>query len=63
MDVTSIPELIAKHGKVAYAARETGLSEMTVQKYRHDVACRYHVIINGRLMTCRTTSLEIYKRK
>lgn len=32
--ITSIPELIAKHGSIANACRETGINELTVGKYR-----------------------------
>lgn len=49
--ITSIPELIAKHGSIAAACRETGLSELTISKYQKDVDCERHVIYKGRLMS------------
>lgn len=61
--MTSIPELIAKHGSIAAACRETGLSELTIAKYRFDTGCEKHVIFNGRLMTHQKTSPVLYTRR
>lgn len=63
MQITSIPELIAKHGSKAAACRETGISEMTIYKYQDDVNCERHVIYNGRLMTYYTKSAPIGTRR
>lgn len=62
-EVTSIPELIALHGNMANACRETGLSELTIAKYRFDHGCEKHVICNGRLMTHIKTSPVLYSRR
>lgn len=59
----SIPELIAKHGNIASACRETGLSELTIAKYRFDVDCERHIIYNGRLMTHKSHSAVIYSKR
>lgn len=48
---TSVPDLIKWHGNMAKASRESGLSEMTIKKYRYDTECEFHIIINGRLFT------------
>lgn len=61
--VTTIPALIAKHGSIANACRETGLSELTIAKYRHDKDCAHHIIYNGRLMTHKKTSAVLYSRR
>ncbi|EOG5202067.1 hypothetical protein IDR97_004113 [Salmonella enterica subsp. enterica serovar Thompson] len=61
--ITSIPELIAKHGNKAAACRESGLNELTIYKYQHDVNCERHIIYNGRLMTHNITSPVIYSKK
>jgi hypothetical protein len=61
--ITSIPELIAKHGSMAQCCRETGLNEMTLYKYRFDTECERHVIYNGRLMTHTKTSPVLYSRR
>lgn len=61
--MTSIPELIAKHGNMAQCCRETGLSELTIAKYRFDTDCEKHVIYNGRLMTHQKTSPVLYTRR
>ena len=61
--MTSIPELIAKHGSIAATCRETGLSELTIAKYRFDTGCEKHVIFNGRLMTHQKTSPVLYTRR
>lgn len=60
--ITSIPELIAKHGNMANCCRATGLNEMTIAKYRFDVKCEHHVIYNNRLMTHHKTSPILYSR-
>lgn len=57
---TSIPELIARHGNMANFCRETGLSELTIAKYRYDTKCEKHIIYNGRLMTHIKTSPVLY---
>lgn len=61
--MTSIPELIARHGSIAATCRETGLSELTIAKYRFDTGCEKHVIFNGRLMTHQKTSPVLYTRR
>lgn len=61
--ITSIPELIAKHGSIANACRETGINELTVGKYRDDVNCERQVIYNGRLMTHHIKSPVLYTRR
>lgn len=61
--ITSIPELIAKHGNMANTCRGTGLSELTIAKYRFDTGCEKHVIYNGRLMTHQKTSPVLYSRR
>lgn len=61
--ITSIPELITKHGSVAATIRETGISEMTVYKYRDDVNCERHVVYNNRLMTHASHSAVLYSRR
>lgn len=61
--ITSIPELIKLHGSMANACRETGLSELTIAKYRFDTKCEKHVIYNGRLMTHKATSPVLYTRR
>ena len=60
---TSIPELIAKHGSIAAACRETGLSELTISKYQKDVDCERHVIYKGRLMSNAKNSRPLYTRR
>lgn len=60
--ITSIPELIRIHGTMAETCRETGLTEMTIAKYRFDENCEKHVICNGRLMTHTKTSPVLYTR-
>ncbi|EEK8036577.1 hypothetical protein G3156_004398 [Salmonella enterica subsp. enterica serovar Montevideo] len=61
--MTSIPELIKLHGSIAATCRETGLSELTIAKYRFDVNCERHVIYNGRLMTHQKTSPVLHSRQ
>lgn len=61
--ITSIPELIALHGSMANCCRETGLSELTIAKYRLDTGCEKHIIYNGRLMTHKRHSAVIYTRR
>lgn len=61
--ITSIPALIKLHGSIANTCRETGLSELTIAKYRFDVNCEKHVICQGRLMTHKTTSPVLYTRR
>ncbi len=61
--ITSIPELIAKHGNMEQCCRVTGLSELTIAKYRFDTGCDKHVIFNGRLMTHQKTSPVLYTRR
>lgn len=61
--ITSIPELIAKHGTIANTCRETGLSELTIAKYKDDINCERHVIYNGRLMSNARNSRPIYSRR
>ena len=64
--MTSIPELIARHGSIAATCRETGLSELTIAKYRFDTGREgreKHVIFNGRLMTHQKTSPVLYTRR
>lgn len=61
--MTSIPELIALHGNMANCCRETGLSELTIAKYRFDTNCEKHIIYNGRLMTHIKTSPVLYARR
>lgn len=61
--MTSIPELIKRHGTIANTCRETGLSELTIAKYRFDTGCEKHVIHNGRLMTHHKTSPVPYTRR
>lgn len=61
--MTSIPVLIKLHGSIAATCRETGLSELTIAKYRFDTACEKHVIYNGRLMTHQKTSPVLYSRR
>lgn len=61
--ITSIPELIKQHGNMANTCRETGLSELTIAKYRFDTECEKHVIYNGRLMTHKATSPVLYTRR
>lgn len=61
--IDTIPELIARHGSIASACRATGLSEMTIAKYRDDVDCEKHIIYNGRLMTHIVTSPVLYSRR
>lgn len=60
--ITSIPELIAKHGSIAETCRATGISELTIAKYRFDTGCESHVIYNNRLMTHQKTSPVLYTR-
>lgn len=62
-EINSIPELIKKHGSMAKCCRETGLSELTIAKYRFDTGCEKHVIFNGRLMTHKKTSPVLYTRR
>lgn len=62
-EVTSIPELIKKHGSMAQCCRETGLSELTIAKYQKDVDCERHVIYNGRLMSNAKNRRPIYSRR
>lgn len=59
----SIPSLIAYHGSMAECCRATGLSELTIAKYRYDVKCEKHVIYNGRLMTHKATSHVLYSKR
>lgn len=61
--INSIPELIAHHGSMANCCRETGLSELTIAKYRYDTGCEKHIIYNGRLMTHKRHSAVIYSRR
>ncbi|EDQ4670292.1 hypothetical protein C3U35_004388 [Salmonella enterica subsp. enterica serovar Oranienburg] len=61
--ITSIPELIKLHGNMAQCCRETGLSELTIAKYRFDTECKHHVIYNNRLMTHIKTSHDLYSRR
>ncbi|UNY50547.1 hypothetical protein [Salmonella phage PhiSTP2] len=61
--MTSIPALIAMFGSIAATCRETGLSELTIAKYRLDTNCEKHVIYNGRLMTHKKTSPVLYTRR
>jgi len=61
--ITTIPELIARYGSIAAACRATGLSEMTIAKYRFDKDCEKHIIYNGRLMTHIVTSPVLYSRR
>ncbi|EJN6148196.1 hypothetical protein NQI61_003268 [Salmonella enterica] len=61
--MTSIPELIKQHGTIANTCRETGLSELTIAKYRFDTGCEKHVVYNGRLMTHQKTSPVLYSRR
>ncbi len=61
--ITNIPALIRRHGSIANACRETGLSELTIAKYRFDTGCEKHVIHNGRLMTHKATSPVLYSRR
>lgn len=63
MMISSIPELIARHGTIANTCRETGLSELTIAKYRFDDECEHHVIYNGKLMTHTATSPVLYSRR
>lgn len=57
--VTSIPALIVKHRNISRAALETGLSELTVARHKDDVEMKNHIIIDGRLFTCRSTTKPI----
>lgn len=61
--ITNIPALIKLHGSIANTCRETGLSELTIAKYRFDVNCEKHVICRGRLMTHKATSPVLYTRR
>lgn len=61
--ITNIPALIKLHGSIAATCRETGLSELTIAKYRFDVNCEKHVICQGRLMTHKATSPVLYSRR
>ncbi|EEJ0683672.1 hypothetical protein CVA93_003479 [Salmonella enterica subsp. enterica serovar Cerro] len=61
--MTSIPELIKRHGTIANTCRGAGLSELTIAKYRFDTGCEKHVIYNGRLMTHHKTSPVLYTRR
>lgn len=61
--ITSIPELIAKHGNMADCCRATGINEMTIAKYRFDVKCERHVIYKGRLMSNAKNSRPLYTRR
>lgn len=55
--VTSIPALLAKFdGNMRRMMKETGLNTMTITKFREDYNCERHAIVNGRLMTVRSTS-------
>lgn len=61
--VTNIPALIEMFGSMAQCCRGTGLSELTIAKYRYDTGCEKHVIYNGRLMTHQKTSPVLYSRR
>lgn len=63
MHITSIPELIKKHGNAARVARETGWHEATVYRLRWDGDMKQHTVLNGVLMTARTTSACIPQDK
>ncbi len=61
--MTSIPELIKRHGTIANTCHETGLSELTIAKYKDDTDCEKHVIYNGRLMSHAKCSRVLYSRR
>lgn len=61
--ITSIPKLIEEYGNMSETCRQTGISEMTIAKYRNDVNCERHVIYNNRLMTHVKTSPVLFTRR
>jgi len=53
--VSSIPELLVLfRGNQTALAKELGIDRNTVRKYAHDKRCRFHTILNGKLMTAKT---------
>lgn len=51
-EITSIPELLVKHyGNMSSVARLLGCYRHTVKNYAYDNSCKYHVVLNGSLMT------------
>lgn len=61
MKITSIPALLQQEygGKINQMHRGTGFSELTITKYKHDVDCTRHVIVNGQLMVAHKNSKPI----
>ncbi|MGY6314835.1 NinH [Proteus mirabilis] len=51
-EISSIPELLIQHrGNMNSVARLLGCYRHTVKKYAYDESCKYHVVLNGSLMT------------
>lgn len=61
MKITSIPAILEAEygGKMNAMSRGTGISELTIAKYRFDVNNEKHVILNGKLMVHHKTSKPI----
>lgn len=56
LNITSIPTLISKYGTLRRTARNTGIVFTTLSRYQFDYACAGHIIVNGVLMTGRSSS-------
>lgn len=57
--LTSIPELIKRHGSLRSAARNTGIANTTLLKHQHDYNCEQHIIVNGQIMFARNTTPKL----
>lgn len=53
MKMHSIPAILQNQfgNNIMHMSRQTGLSEITIAKYRHDWGCQWHMIIDGDLFT------------
>ena len=48
--LTSVPQMLDDTRNVSEVARVLKVSRNTVQKYREDHGCKYHIIVDGVLM-------------
>lgn len=59
LKLTSIPELISRHGSLRATTRETGISYATLNRHQHDYNCEHHIIVNGQIMFARETTHKL----
>lgn len=61
MKIRSIPEILQEEydGHVLSMHKGTGFSMLTIAKYRYDIYCTRHVVINGQLMVAHRNSKPI----